>query len=336
MRLRASFSRKGRATCRRTAAPSLATSVGPAALVVLAVMFAAPEARAYCRTTTVPPPSSYDSSRGCYEEGLPVFWRNACVGFSINSAGSAKLPPADTERAIRLGFAAWGESICPDSGAALGLSIVELGSSTCSEVRFNERGPNQNVVVFRDDVWPYGDPGSTLGLTTVTFNAHDGEIFDVDLEINSSGDNLSVDEQVPIEGYDLLSVVTHEAGHFIGLAHSSDASATMFASYRPGSSAQRSLAPDDVLGACAIYPDAATRLVATSVDPSGAIPASACDPTPLFGFGSTCESNPAPVEEKDAGGCVVGPTGAPRSSGSLVAVGALLAMALTRRVRRSG
>ncbi|NMO23562.1 matrixin family metalloprotease [Pyxidicoccus fallax] len=50
-------------------------------------------------------------------------------------------------------------------------------------------------------------------------------------------------------GYDLAHVTTHEFGHAIGLNHSADSSAVMYAYY----SGRRDLAPDDILGAQYIY-----------------------------------------------------------------------------------
>jgi MYXO-CTERM domain-containing protein len=55
----------------------------------------------------------------------------------------------------------------------------------------------------------------------------------------------------PYNTYDLQAILTHEAGHFLGLAHSVDTSAIMYAFYSPGSI---HLTPDDVAGICTIYP----------------------------------------------------------------------------------
>jgi hypothetical protein len=52
---------------------------------------------------------------------------------------------------------------------------------------------------------------------------------------------------------DLESVLTHELGHVLGLHHSEDPLATMAPTYK-GDGGQRSLAVDDKLGLCTLYP----------------------------------------------------------------------------------
>ena len=246
-------------------------------------------AHAFCRTTTEPLPPNYSPSRGCYTEGLLLFWRNACVSYSINQAASRSISFEDAQRVIDNAFATWVGTTCAD-GNPVGIAVSNIGPAACGEVKYNADTANQNLIVFRDDGWPYNDPNSTLGLTTVTFNAQTGEIYDADMEINSSARNLSTSDKVPANGFDLASVITHEAGHFFGLAHATDSKATMFASYKPGTTALRTLAEDDIEGLCAIYPNSQIRIVSPEVSSNETIAAEACDPSPRFGFSGECSS----------------------------------------------
>ncbi len=293
---------------------------------------------AFCRTTTTPIPANYSPTRGCFSEGLPLFWKGACVGYSVNSSASGLVPFAEATRVIDASFATWNAGTCSATSTTVGITASNLGPVTCGEVRYNQNGPNQNVIVFRDDKWPYSDPNNTLGLTTVTFNADTGEIYDADMEINASGKNLTTSTLVPANGFDLLSVITHEAGHFLGLAHATDSKATMFASYRPGTFALRSLTADDIAGICDIYPSATKRNVGASVGPNGVTPASECDATPRHGFSATCEANPAPSEQsKSSSGCSVSAAGDLASGGSTrwaLAFAAGLTTWLARRAKR--
>lgn len=305
--------------------------------IAAGIMLAPTTAHAFCRTTTTPIPASFSPTRGCFTDGFTLFWRGACVSYSVNSAASADIPLADAKRVIDAAFKSWNDVSC--GGSAVGITASNIGDSACAEVKYNQYGPNQNVVIFRDDTWPYADPNNTLGLTTVTFNAENGEIFDADMEINASGKNLSISDTVPANGFDLLSVITHEAGHFLGLAHSTDNKSTMFASYRPGTSALRTLSADDGAGECEIYPSASRRRVDTSLSSTGLIPAGVCDPTPRHGFGAeSCAGNPAPEDSGgSSGGCAVaasrvGSSDAERAG--LGAVGVVFALVAAARVRR--
>lgn len=248
-------------------------------------------AHAFCRTTTQPLPANYSPSRGCFTAGLFLYWKNACVSYSINKDASRTIPFDVAKEIIDASFATWMNTTCADTGQPPGIAVSNAGVATCADVRYNNDGPNQNLIVFRDDGWPYQDPNSTLGLTTVTFNAETGEIYDADMEINSSGRNLSVGDPVPPTGFDLASVITHEAGHFFGLAHATSPTSTMYASYKPGSTALRSLTADDVAGICAIYPTPTIRIATPvpSQQQDEIVPAAACDPTPRHGLTAACE-----------------------------------------------
>jgi hypothetical protein len=297
-------------------------------LGLLALLLSYPAAaHAFCRTTTQPVPPNYNPTRGCFVDGLPLFWKGQCVGYSINQAASRNVP-LDTAKSIIDGaFGRWMAARCPETAEPPGITASNLGTSTCAEVKYNPNGTNQNLIVFRDDGWPYSDPYNTLGLTTVTFNADTGEIYDADMEINASGRNLSVTDQVAPNGFDLASVVTHEAGHFFGLAHATNSKATMYASYKPGTIALRTLSSDDIDGICTIYPTSTTRSVGPSVTANGSIDATACDPTPRHGLAIDCgKDEPVPQSTSH---CQMG-----RSTPQASVPGTLLLLALLLGSRR--
>jgi hypothetical protein len=303
------------------------------ALVAVALALTAPrEASAFCRTTTAAVPANYDAQRsGCITAGLLLYWKGACVTYALNQNAAADIPTEEATRIIDQAFATWVSSTCPGTGQKVGISLANLGAVQCSEVRYNSGSPNQNLIVFREDAWPYNDAANTLGLTTVTFNAESGEIYDADMEINATGKNLSITDTVQANGFDLLSVITHEAGHFLGLAHATSNTATMFASYKPGTTTLRSLTSDDIDGLCAIYPSETERAIDPQISPSGFVDADRCSTTPRHGFTSKCEE-PVPPEE----GCATA-SGSARASGStlgLVAAIGVVAAGRRRRARR--
>jgi hypothetical protein len=308
----------------RNAIPSLAV-VG---LTIAACALLPARAAAFCRTTTVPVPADFDPVQGCWTQGKPLYWANACVGYSLQRSASRQVSLEDAELAIATAFAKWTGTVCPTSGAGssrVSVDVRDLGPVDCDLVQYNQDQPNQHVIVFRDDSWPHHDSANTLALTTVTFNPDTGEIYDADMEINTHDQHVSLSAQVPPEGYDFEAIVTHETGHFLGLAHSGDTHATMFAHYQPGSSAMRSLTEDDVSGLCSIYPPDGTRT--TNQGPLSEL---ACDPTPRHGFSTQCGTPqtksciPSSIGGRAPGGV----------SAALAAAAVALALGSRRRRRR--
>src|SRR5262249_28249919 len=155
-----------------------------------------------------------------------LFWRNACVSYSVDQAASKDFPLDTLEPLAEQAFNTWSNTQCPASGQKVGITPSNIGTVSCGTVAYDTKGPNHNVITIRDDKWPYSDGASTLGLTTVTYNPTSGEIYDADMEINAVGTNLSVGDPVPADGHDLLGIITHEAGHFLGLAHATNPAAT--------------------------------------------------------------------------------------------------------------
>jgi hypothetical protein len=291
--------------------PTRDTAAPAAIAFALAAAFAssARDASAYCRTTTCSVPRDFSPSPGsCYPDdfksycagltppsrALPIWWRNACVSYDIAGAGTRQIAYATVARVVAAAFAKWTGATCALGGDAVSrvsIDVRDLGPVTCDQVQYNPDQANQHVIVFRDDVWPHNDANNTLGLTTVTYDPDSGEIYDADMEINATVP-LSTSDTVPAGGYDFESIITHEAGHFLGMAHSGDERATMFAHYTPGSSTLRVLAADDVDGICAMYPPGGQRAIDPSVPgaTNGEIAEATCDPTPRHGFSTQCGS----------------------------------------------
>ena len=115
------------------------------------------------------------------------------------------------------------------------------------------------------------------------------------MEINSAQFAFSASGEPIPTAFDLEAVVTHEAGHFLGLAHTPDTAAVMYAGGEPGRTLQRELKADDLAAVCAAYPADGTRAVDPSVDASGSLTATACDPIPPNGLVTACASNPSPA-----------------------------------------
>ncbi len=294
-----------------------------AAVIVLAT---SSRADAFCRTTTIAIDPGFVSTPDlpCWDQGLPLFWKNACVGYSIQQDASKQVSFNDAQTGMETAFAQWTNATCPNgtTSSKASIDVRFLGPVACHNVEYNQHGGNANVIMFDDGTWPHNDSNNTLGLTTVTYNIDTGELYDADMEINTAQQTLTVNGTVPADGFDLLSIITHESGHFLGLAHTPDAHATMFAHYTQGATSMRNLSPDDVQGICTIYPPDGTRSTA-----DGGIDEGSCDPTPRHGYSTTCGGG---------GGCSAAPgasTSAPRGIAAMMIAFVALASARKRRRR---
>jgi MYXO-CTERM domain-containing protein len=259
--------------------------------VLLAAFLLPATAAAYCRTLTGTAGGA-PAAEGCLGRGSPIYWKNRCVGYSVDRLASRRISYEQTATIVNDAFARWSQSACPVEGASsrVSIDVRDLGEVACGKVGYSADAENQNVIIFQEDRWPHAvDPSlagdsSTLGLTTVTFNKKTGEIYDADMEINSHTFKVSATDTVAEGGYDLPSIVTHEAGHFLGLAHSTDRNATMFASYNNGEMKKRYLKLDDVLGICSAYRPDGSRVTGEGTEQAGA----ACNPLPRRGLDRAC------------------------------------------------
>jgi hypothetical protein len=320
---------------------------------LLALLLASPRfAAAYCRSVTASPPAGYDpAASGCFgfsdggvTAGLyPLFWRNACVGYSFQPQASKYITLSQAEQVGQQAFNAWSSAQCP--GGSPSISAVLFPPINCDQVPSAEHG---NVIIFRDTMWPYDDSANAIGYTTLTVDLSSGEILAADTEINTAQWTIVAQPPVPSNGYDFATIMTHEAGHFLGLAHTGDTTAVMYARYHPGTTLQ----PDDINGICSIYLPEGTHSTL-----GGPIASTSCNPEPLAGFlSASCGSFDAGVVglssigsgagvstnglavacPPDQSGCTVGaePGSSPWGVGLLV--GGVVGVAAIVRVSRRG
>jgi hypothetical protein len=240
-------------------------------LVGAALALVAADASAYCRRTTASTAAAGPS--GCVEEGHPLYWPSSCVGYHMNQSASEQVSLADASSIMAGAFAGWasGGGICFPS-----ISVTAL-APTASSVGYDMNGPNENVVAFMDQQPDPQDPAEALEKTTVTFDASTGAILDADIQIMTYGHSFLIDDGVDAgDSYDLRYVMTHAAGHFLGLAHSMVPEAVMTPMVAAGAVPRPWIKDDDARGLCAIYPQNGTRTTTDSSGAAVAIPATAC------------------------------------------------------------
>ena len=244
---------------------------GAAALVVLAL--AAGPAHAYKRSVN--------------SGGLCVFWATRGHGFLIDAQGTPDVVGPAAFTAVRRSFAAWaavpGSDLSfPDQGLSLDPKNRKVG--------FFPGQYNVNLVLWRTascktavppgdacvqeggcgnkyDCWDHGD--GVIATTTTTSNRYTGQISDTDIELNDApgsdgsarfiftandGPPCSDPNQTGCVRIDIANTITHEAGHSLGLDHTSVPEATMFATAPEGETGKRVLHDDDIQAIQLIYP----------------------------------------------------------------------------------
>jgi hypothetical protein len=285
----------------------------------LAVLLAALPARAYQRTCDASSgacvawptaeatwrvnPARAHSSPSCTPEAVDAAVRASFAAWPAAARDGAvctslRLPAGGTSASRQVGLGTTGEHLvvfragwCSDHAPSSDTTCRAQG--TCADVYncFDDEGDNDR---------------NTLALTTVLYVESTGRIVDADIELADWGGAGGAFGLVPPDGWyftcsepdgdptcttygqagcaylDLQNTLTHEVGHFIGLAHNcgeaglpacnaSFAEVTMYPNAPPRETSKRTLSPDDVAGACDVYPayEPGPWTAGTSLEPTG-------------------------------------------------------------------
>lgn len=230
--------------------------------LALAAALAPASASAWCRTTTIP---SQPDPTVCPMAGVPVAWAGSCVSYRIDPRVLPTNIPLETFRAAAESSSrTWATVVCdPSTRAAPGVQLVAYPDLETPVGYFASRS-NNNTLTFRDH-WLDDSfhPPDAAAVTIVTFGSLSASIVDADTELNLRTDTNPAGFPFSVTGErtaaDLQTIVTHEFGHTLGLAHSGHRDAIMWFSAGRGEQ-RRTPTADDVAGICTIYP--ATRNVA--------------------------------------------------------------------------
>lgn len=197
-------------------------------------------------------PHECERTDGCISEGHQLYWDSNCLTFGVSGLNSdgLNLSPEDFEDIVADSFKVW-EGVECSNGKHPGFKIQTVGVVDSNGDFFCEDEPTANLSVW-SLVTRWDRSGSALGYTSSTHNRRNGEVFDADVELNL---NKIVNETAPQDYQVVLGkIVVHEAGHFLGLAHSQDEEAVMYAQYDTFDLFTRELNQDDIDGICALYP----------------------------------------------------------------------------------
>ncbi len=186
------------------------------------------------------------------------FWVNEDAA---DDAVNGTLTQSDIISATQAAFQAWEDvPACVIGGTYMGETNERVGVDGVNNMVFYNAGLDAGVCPEAN----LGVDGGTLGLAIITLVAESGEIFDMDLVLDSAD---SWEWNAVCLFTEIQSVLTHEVGHGIGIQHPEELTwdndnvrPTMWDTYfcNPGVAAARTLEPDDQAAAQCLYPELPT------------------------------------------------------------------------------
>jgi hypothetical protein len=204
--------------------------------------------------------------------GVPVHWPTEPITVYVDPSVTELDPEALT--AVERAFSAW-ESVSGTSAPT-----VTVAAGAADPIGFRAGAANRCTV--RYEASGYAPAGNALAVTVLSYE-DDGTIVDADIVFNGQANRqfqvlTGADGGTPrgratdaaSNVFDIEEVVTHEAGHFFGLAHNNaDTSVVMYYETDAETIAKRDLTADDENGLRAIYPEDASSPAGCSLANGG-------------------------------------------------------------------
>lgn len=199
------------------------------------------------------------------EETVALKWRAGTISFFVADEGVPNVTAAEFQAAVQRAFETW--------------NAVETAETDFQFAGFTNLQPFEvddvNTIGFRERQ----DLDRVLATTGFTYLVSTGELIEADIFFNSRF-AWTAASAGQAGRYDVQSIATHEAGHFLGLGHSAlgetvregggrrviAGEAVMFPiAFAAGGTNERRLRADDIAGVSDIYPSSDFRRMTGSI-----------------------------------------------------------------------
>lgn len=137
---------------------------------------------------------------------VSVHWTQRTIPYVIRHPDTSRYDETQATSAVMEGLRQWSDVPCSDVDFEP-LGVLPPGAPAATD----------NEIIFQADVWEF-DPAAA-GVTKVFYNTANGEIVKAVLNINERDTTIVTTTSSCTSGHDLASVITHEVGHYLGIAH---------------------------------------------------------------------------------------------------------------------
>ncbi len=175
--------------------------------------------------------------------GKKVRWFGSRTEVILDPSLSLLGEPKKVVGAIKEAFAEWRQR------TGLPIDFVFLEKKCAGYEKSNLDHTTNCIMASKTGEIKAQDQGA---ITHVSYEPISGQIMAADIVFNAVDWQWTTDNTVK-GALDVSNIASHEIGHFLGLAHSDIANATMFAKTSEGETSKQTLATDDIEAIALLY-----------------------------------------------------------------------------------
>ncbi len=181
--------------------------------------------------------SAYSLRQG--KDGVQLHWKVDTLGVEVDTKSLAGVSGPHLMDQVRAAFVTWSANGVPSRSTFRD----RKGAATATK-------DGRNMVRWIKSGWSHGK--ETVAITISWYRVSTGELLESDIVANAQDHRWAINPKKGSGLYDVQNIMAHEVGHFWGVGHSQEKSATMWIDSMPEQVSKRSLARDDRDGIAAL------------------------------------------------------------------------------------